>query len=73
MWYSSTSRRGWAGLRSHLAGRKTGAGGDIGGGTTDCSLLLMGPQWRSVSIVKPACWVTVVAVLAVTIGYRTGV
>ena len=20
---------------------------DIGGGTTDCSLLLMGPQWRS--------------------------
>lgn len=26
MWYSSTSGRGWAGLRSHLAGRKTSAG-----------------------------------------------
>lgn len=40
---------------------------DIGGGTTDCSLLLMGRSGVRVSIVKPACWVTVVAVLAVTI------
>ena len=40
---------------------------DIGGGTTDCSLLLMGHSGVRASIVKPACWVTVVAVLAVTI------
>lgn len=28
---------------------------DIGGGTTDCSLLLMGPQCITVAIVKIAC------------------
>ena len=30
-----------------LQGRKRVLVVDIGGGTTDCSLLLMGPQWRS--------------------------
>ena len=41
---------------------------DIGGGTTDCFIAADGAAVAfAVSIVKPACWVTVVAVLAVTI------
>jgi hypothetical chaperone protein len=40
---------------------------DIGGGTTDCSLLLMGPHGTRVATVKIACWGTVVAAWAVTI------
>ena len=40
---------------------------DIGGGTTDCSLLLMGPQWRQKPTVRIACWATAAAVSAVTI------
>lgn len=35
---------------------------DIGGGTTDCSLLLMGPQWHQRADRETACWDTVAAV-----------
>jgi hypothetical chaperone protein len=40
---------------------------DIGGGTTDCSLLLMGPQWRKKPIASKACSATAAAASAVTI------
>ena len=48
MWYSSTSRSrlGWI-TKPPLQEEKRVLVVDIGGGTTDCSLLLMGPQWRS--------------------------
>lgn len=47
-WYSSTSRSrlGWI-TKPPCRKEKRVLVVDIGGGTTDCSLLLMGPQWRS--------------------------
>ncbi len=42
---TSRSRLGW--ITKPPWRRKWAPVVDIGGGTTDCSLLLMGPQWRS--------------------------
>ncbi len=39
--------RGWLDYEATLQEEKRVLVVDIGGGTTDCSLLLMGPQWRS--------------------------